>query len=54
MIKIEIKHKNKIIYVTYYSRQNNHVVNTQVRQTTCLFTNKWRLFLTVIEVTLCT
>ena len=30
------------------------MVNTQVRQTTCLFTNKWRLFLTITEVTLCT
>ena len=29
------------------------MVNTQVRQTKCLFTNKWRLFLTIIEVTLC-
>ena len=43
-----------MIYVTYFSRQNNHVVNTQVRQTSYLSTNKWRLFLTIIEVTLCT
>ena len=30
------------------------MVNTQVRQTTCLLTSKWKLFLTRIGVNLCT